>query len=182
MAESLRILVAEDLPDNVQLLKLAFSKAGGDVPLNFVRDGAQAIDYLKGEAAFSNRNKYPLPTMLLLDLRMPRLDGFEVLKWLRLQPGLRRLVVVVFSSSDEANDINRAYDLGANSYIVKPASFTKLEETLRNLEEYWFKLNACPDCLPEQTSALPVDAGLGPQYPDAVFGATAEVAHPELRA
>jgi CheY-like chemotaxis protein len=144
MTESLRILVAEDLPDSVEILKLAFSRAGVNVPVDYVRDGEETIEYLKG--AFGN--EHPLPTMLLLDLKMPGLNGFDVLEWLRLQPGLRRLLVVVFTSSEQQQDINRAFELGANSYIVKPAGFDKLQETVRFLEDYWLRVNQCPDCLP----------------------------------
>src|SRR5712692_1805635 len=105
MAEGLRILVAEDLPDSVELLKRAFSRAGVTAPVYYVKDGEETIAYLKGEETFANRTEYPLPTMLLLDLKMPRLDGFGVLEWLRRQPGLRRFPVVVFTSSNEQKDI-----------------------------------------------------------------------------
>jgi CheY-like chemotaxis protein len=77
---------------------------------------------------------------------MPRLNGFEVLQWLRLQPGLRRLLVIVFTSSELPEDVNRAFELGANSYLVKPVDLKKLEETVRYLDTYWVKLNLCPDC------------------------------------
>src|SRR6266487_2461384 len=119
----LRILVAEDLDDDVQILKRAFIRAGVNVPLRFVTDGQKVIDYLKGDGAFANRTDYPMPTLLLLDLKMPGLHGFDVLEWLRLQPGLRRLLVVVFTSSSQPEDVNRAFELGANSYLVKPAGF-----------------------------------------------------------
>src|SRR5436190_17116270 len=126
MSHSLRILVAEDLAEDAEILKLAFLSAGVNVPLHFVSDGAEAIEYLKGEQRFANRAEHPLPTLLLLDLKMPRLNGFDVLDWLRLQPGLRRLLVVVFSSSEMLEDINRAYELGANSYLAKPTAFRQL--------------------------------------------------------
>src|SRR5882724_10527721 len=116
MQRSLSILVAEDLPEDAEILRLAFLSAGVNVPLHFVKDGVEAIEYLKGEQHFGDRSKHPLPTLLLLDLKMPRLDGFDVLDWLRLQPGLRRLLVVVLTSSDMPDDVNRAYELGANSY------------------------------------------------------------------
>jgi CheY-like chemotaxis protein len=106
------------------------------------------INYLKGEGVFSNRDKHPLPTLVLLDLKMPGVDGFDVLKWLRLQPGLRRLLVVVFTSSDYPGDVNRAYELGANSYLLKPLEFDKLQETARYLQNYWLKLNVSPDYAP----------------------------------
>src|SRR5205807_5891563 len=105
----------------------------------------EAIEYLKGEGKFADRQEHPLPSLLLLDLNMPLRNGFEVLEWLRLQPGLRRLLVIVFTSSQLPEDVNRAFELGANSYLVKPHDFKKLEETARYLEEYWLKLNRCPD-------------------------------------
>jgi CheY-like chemotaxis protein len=144
----LRILVAEDLEDSVEILKLAFERAGVKAQAHYVSDGEETIKYLKGEEAFSNRSEHPLPAMLLLDLKMPGMDGFEVLEWLRFQPGLRQLLVVVFTSSEEQKDINRAFELGANSYIVKPVGFDKLQEIVRYLENYWLGLNQRPDCLP----------------------------------
>ena len=130
MAGPLRILVAEDVPDSVELLKEAFSRAKVTAPVHYVVDGQETIEYLSGEKAFTDRTMYPLPTMLLLDLKMPRLGGFDVLEWVRLQAGLRRLVVVVFTSSNDQNDINRAFELGANSYLVKPPGFQELQETV----------------------------------------------------
>jgi len=132
----------------VEILKLAFSRAGLGVSWHFVSNGEETIEYLKGEGAFSNRTEHPLPTMLLLDLKMPGLNGFDVLEWLRLQPGLRRLLVVVFTGSEEQQDINRSFELGANSYIIKPVGFDKLQEIVGYLENYWLRVNQCPDCLP----------------------------------
>jgi len=148
MAECLRILVAEDLPDDAELLKLAFRRAGVKVPVDYVRDGAEAIDYLRGEAL--SNGEHPGPTMLLLDLKMPRLDGFGVLEWLRRQPGLRRLLVVVFTSSAEQNAVHRAFELGANSYVVKPVGFPALKEMVGKLESYWLNVNLFPDFEPER--------------------------------
>ena len=142
------ILVAEDRPADVLLLKHAFRKAGVGVSLHFVSDGQEAVDYLNGDERFGNRAEYPLPTLLLLDLNMPRLNGFDVLDWVRHRPGLRRLVVVVFTTSDLPEDIARAYELGVNSYMIKPPELANLEEIAHHLEHYWFKLNRCPDCVP----------------------------------
>ena len=147
MTDGLRLLVAEDLPDNVELLKLAFSRTGMAAPVHYVENGEEAIAYLKGEEGFGNRAHYPLPTMLLLDLKMPRLDGFGVLKWLRLQPELTRLLVVVFTASEYQDDIDRAFELGANCYIVKPVGFDELQDTVRWLENYWRRFGECADRL-----------------------------------
>src|ERR1041385_4413645 len=102
------ILVAEDNPEDAFLLKRAFLQAGINVRLDFVQDGEEVIHYLKGENGFSDRTAFPFPTLLLLDLKMPRLDGFDVLRWLQGQGGLRRLPVTVLSSSDQPKDVNQA--------------------------------------------------------------------------
>jgi CheY-like chemotaxis protein len=141
------ILVAEDDPTDAFFLQRAFGKTGVQVGLKFVRDGQEAIDYLRGEPPFSDRAAHPMPQLLLLDLKMPRLNGFEVLHWLKTQPGLRRLLVIVFSSSAEVGDINRAYDLGANSYLVKPHATEQLLELVNRVEKYWLESNQNPNCL-----------------------------------
>jgi CheY-like chemotaxis protein len=139
------ILVAEDLPDDVLMLRHAFTKAGIDAPLHFVTDGQEAVEYLKGERAFADRSKHPLPALLLLDLSMPRLNGFDVLEWVRGQPGLCRLPVVIFTSSQQSKDVNRAYELGANSYLVKPHALSNLHEIAQHLGNYWLRINVSPD-------------------------------------
>src|ERR1043166_3833342 len=138
------ILVAEDEPTDVFLLRLAFTKAEIPVTLHFVRDGEDAVNYLKGEARYADRGMHPLPDLLLLDLKMPRLNGFDVLGWLRQQPGLKRLPVAILSSSRLAQDANRAYELGANSYLVKPCDLEKMFETVKRVREYWLELNQNP--------------------------------------
>jgi CheY-like chemotaxis protein len=148
-----RILVAEDQEFEIQILKRSFLKAGISAPLDFVRDGQEAIDYLKGEDQYADRSAHPLPALVLLDLKMPRVDGFDVLTWLRCQEGLRRMPVVVLTNSKQARDIARAYDLGANSYLTKPASIPEMEDMAIALEDYWLKLNVRPDCMPGECAA-----------------------------
>jgi CheY-like chemotaxis protein len=143
------LLVAEDLPEEVFILKRALERARFSAPVHFVRDGQEALDYFSGEGSFADRRQNPLPTLLLLDLKMPRLDGFQVLEWLRRQPGLRRLPVIVFTSSDVSQDIRRAYDLGANSYVVKPHASQDLESVASRLQSYWFQLNRHADLAPD---------------------------------
>jgi len=140
-----RILVAEDQMNDAFILERAFQRSGSKATLHFVRDGQEAVDYLEGQDGFSDRDTYPLPTLLLLDLKMPRLNGFDVLEWVRRQKPLRRLLVVVFSSSEEIGDINRAYDLGANSYMVKPNDFDELLKLAEELGRYWLLRNKCPE-------------------------------------
>jgi len=146
---SKRVLVAEDDPSDAFLLQRAFAAAQIPATLHFVRDGQEAIDYLTGEAAYSDRVSHPLPDLMLLDLKMPRLNGFDVLSWLRGKPGLKRLLVAVLTSSDQPVDINRAYDLGANSYLLKPHSSSDLFELVKRLQRYWLEANQCPLILAE---------------------------------
>ena len=139
MNESGHILVAEDDPTDAYFLERAFKRAGIPVTLHFVRDGQEVIDYLQGEGQFSDRVRHPLPRLVLLDLKMPRVDGFDVLEWVRKQPGLNGLTIVIFSSSGEPRDINRAYGLGANSFIVKPHSMEELMKLVGSFKKHWLE-------------------------------------------
>jgi CheY-like chemotaxis protein len=130
------ILIAEDDENDVFLIKRAFHQAQFDNPLQVVPSGEEAIAYLKGDPPFADREKYPIPALVLLDLKMPRKNGFEVLAWLREHPEFNPLPVVVLTSSQESADINRAYALGANSYLVKPANFLSLVDMINRLKEY----------------------------------------------
>ena len=109
--------------------------------LRVVRDGEEAIAYLSGQAAYADRDRYPLPALVLLDLKMPRKSGLEVLSWLRKQPNLRHLIVVFLTSSNNAEDVRLAYEAGANSYLVKPVEFTEMVEMIRNAGIYWLEFN-----------------------------------------
>ena len=144
---SKKVLIAEDDPSDVFLLKRAFQLAQVSATLHFVRDGQEAIDYLEGQNGYKDRTAHPLPDLLLLDLKMPRLNGFDVLSWLRRQPGLKRLLVTVLTSSDQPDDINRAYDLGANSYLLKPHNSGQLSELVAQVKRYWLDLNQRPAVL-----------------------------------
>jgi CheY-like chemotaxis protein len=139
-----RILLVEDDPNDVLLMRRAFRAAGLPEPGTVLSDGEEAIAYLAGENGFADREKYPLPTLLLLDLKLPRRSGFEVLEWLRQQERTSRLPVVVLTSSRQPDDVNRAYDLRANSYLVKPATLEGLREMVRMLDLYWLRLNEGP--------------------------------------
>jgi len=144
---SKRVLIAEDDPSDAFLLKRAFASAEIRATLHFVRDGQEAIDYLEGEAGYSDRDSYPMPDLILLDLKMPRLNGFDVLNWLRQKPGLKRLLVTVLTSSDQPKDIDRAYDLGANSYLLKPHNSHDLLELIKGVQRYWLEVNKSPATL-----------------------------------
>ncbi len=139
MNDSGHILVAEDDPTDAYFFERAFRRAGLPVALHFVRDGQEVLDYLEGVGAFADRTRYPMPQLILLDLRMPRLDGFDVLEWVRRQPHLNGLVIVIFSSSSEPRDMNRAYGLGANSYMVKPHSMEELMALVGRFKKHWLE-------------------------------------------
>ena len=131
------ILVVEDREDDILLIQKAFEKAGVQNPVYFVRNGDEALAYLSGEWKYANRAEYPLPVLVLLDLKLPGMDGFEVLAWIRRQEGLRALPVVVLTSSTALSDVNRAYQLGANSFFVKEIEFQNSVELSRLLQNYW---------------------------------------------
>jgi len=138
------ILAAEDEPVDAMMIRRAFRKAGISQKLHLVEDGDAVIDYLTGTNAYSDREQFPLPVLLLLDLKLPRRSGLEILEWLRQQPGLRRIPVVVLTSSRQSTDVSCAYDLGANSYLVKPVGFTALIDIMKTLGLYWLVLNEKP--------------------------------------
>ena len=142
------VLLVEDSPADVALVQRAFRLGGGVARLHVVRDGDAAVQYLEGQGEFADRMRHPLPRLVLLDLKLPRRSGLEVLEWLRRQPGLGRLPVVVLTSSRESVDVDRAYDLGANGYLLKPVAFDDLRELARTLDLYWLQLNVGPELAP----------------------------------
>jgi CheY-like chemotaxis protein len=150
------ILVAEDDAEDAFFLQRAFIQSGIQVRMDFVKDGQETISYLKGEDGFEDRHRFPFPGLLLLDLKMPKLDGFDVLRWLQTQAGLRRLPVTVLSSSEEPCDVNRAYDLGANSYLVKPAANDNLSDIVEKIRYYWLEVNEQPNCFWRDPQEQPV--------------------------
>lgn len=130
------ILIAEDDDNDVFLIRRAFHQAQFENPLQVVPTGEDAIAYLRGDSHFADRSRFPIPALMLLDLKMPRKNGFEVLAWIRQRAEFNALPVVVLTSSQESADINRAYALGANSYLVKPASFLSLVDMINRLKEF----------------------------------------------
>ncbi|MFO1498062.1 MAG: response regulator [Verrucomicrobiota bacterium] len=131
------ILLVDDNPHDVVLLRLAFRRVGIIDPIKLVKDGADAVRYLKGEGVFADRHAFPAPTLMLLDLNMPQTSGFEVLRWVREQPAFRTLAVIVMSGSKETADVQRAYGLGADSYLVKPTRFSDLLKITQSLKSYY---------------------------------------------
>lgn len=130
------VLLVEDSEDDVILFQMSWRKAGAPHPLQHVEDGKQAIDYLGGNDAYANRGQFPLPFLMLLDLKLPEVDGFDVLQWTRARPAFDDLCVVILSSSPEAKDVQRAYQLGANSYLTKPAAPATLVELLIEVKDW----------------------------------------------
>jgi CheY-like chemotaxis protein len=134
---SITVLHIDDDPKETELLRAAVQQAA--VPFNFlnVEDGEQAIMYLSGKGPYTNRALYPLPSLVLLDLKMPRATGFEILKWIRCHPELGELPVLVLSGSELQDDIRRAYAVGANSYHVKPLGFDALVSLVKDINASW---------------------------------------------
>jgi len=145
MKKSEHILLAKDNDDYTELFKRALNAAQINASLDVVRDGQEAVDYLAGAEPYADREKHPFPKLLLLDLKMPRMDGFEVLSAVRQRLGFTRLPVVVLTHSDNPADVRRAYELGATSYFRKPDSLEGLDEMIHVLHAYWLKFNHFPE-------------------------------------
>jgi CheY-like chemotaxis protein len=139
------ILLVEDEENDVMLLQRAFRRSGMVNPLQVVRHGDDAVAYLEGTGEYADRAKYPLPVLVLLDLKLPRRTGLEVLEWVKERDVVRKIPIVVLTSSKNDEDVNRAYELGVNSYLVKPVSFETLLELVKSLELYWLVLNERPN-------------------------------------
>jgi CheY-like chemotaxis protein len=150
--QDLPILLAEDSDEDVFLLERAYKKAQLTNPLKIVSDGEQVLAYLKGEGVYADRQTYPFPALLLLDIKMPRMDGLEVLSAIRQNPELKRLVVIMLTASSLEKDVNRAFDLQANSYLVKPSDTDGMVNTLGTVKDYWLRINQYPHC-PAQMAA-----------------------------
>src|SRR5262245_47599167 len=145
MHDTAVILVVEDREDDIVLIDKFFQSASILNPLHFVRTGEEAVAYLSAEGKYSNRAEYPLPALVLLDLKMPGMDGFEVLTWIRSQKSLRVIPVIVLTSSNHLSDVNRAYQLGANSFFVKDFDFRNSVALARLIQDYWLTKARLPD-------------------------------------
>jgi two-component system response regulator len=141
----------EDEEGDVFFMQQAMQKAGVLNPLQVASDGQMAIDYFKGTGKFANRAEFPLPCLVLLDLKLPRVMGLDVLKWIRQQLGVAPIVVILSSSQEEA-DIATAYRLGANGYLVKPHYVSQLTEIAKSIKDFWLKQNTPPTETRERTA------------------------------
>src|SRR5436190_12219367 len=139
MVQPLTILVAEDEEGDALLLKMAFKRAASPHVLKIVHDGQEVVDYLTGEAPYKDRSQHPLPDLVLLDLKMPRMTGFDVLTWLAEQPKFKTLPTIVLSSFTQESDIRRARTLGALEYYVKPTEFSALVTLTKVFHTRWLE-------------------------------------------
>lgn len=136
-------LIAEDDEDTRLFIQRAYDNLSLAVPMHFVSDGEQVIDYLEGRGPYSDRKAYPLPALIISDFKMPRKNRLEVLQWIRGSP-FKEIVVVIFSGSDLESDVHQAYRFGANSFIHKPSAFPDLQHVLSAIHHYWFGCNYIP--------------------------------------
>jgi CheY-like chemotaxis protein len=149
------ILQVEDDPNDAFFLKRAMDKAGVTNPINVATDGQQAIDYLKGAGKYSDRELFPLPCLVLLDLKLPYVMGLEVLTWIRSH-ALESLVVVILTASADATDVATAYRLGANAFLIKPSEASKLESIAKAIKDFWLAYNVLPEESPVKNKEAPL--------------------------
>lgn len=139
MAGRTTILIVEDDSGDAYFLEKAFARILANCALHLVCDGEEARAYLQGVGKYANRTEYPLPSVILLDLQMPRMNGFEFLCWLRSEPDLKIIPAVVYSSSENPADVRKAYEMGANSFLHKRLSMNAVQETMRSFARYWLE-------------------------------------------
>ena len=145
MAEKLgTILLVEDQESDAALLRRGFEKAKVLNPIIHLMNGDDALLYLEGRQRYADRTEYPLPVLILLDLKLPGLTGFQILQWMRTRNEIRRIPVVVLTTDDSPETVNSAYDLGANSYLVKPGNNAAIAKMVNAIRQYWIELNEDP--------------------------------------
>jgi len=154
LPEQAVILLVEDRDDDVYLVRRALSQAGVRNPFFVVPNGEEALAYIDGLGKYSNRDEFPLPDIMLLDLKMPRMDGYEVLRVVRSRAEFKALRIIVLTSSEDLQDVNKAYELGANSFLVKPLEFENYAAMMRTLCSFWLHYSRDP------IVARPADAAL----------------------
>lgn len=150
MATQAHILLVEDNRMDIELTLDAFREARLANTIHVARTGQEALDYLLGHGEYADRGTYPLPDLVLLDLKLPGIDGHQVLRRVKGTPGLKRLPVVILTSSSDEGDRALGYDAGANSYLVKPVSFDGFLKAVRQLSDYWLTLNVGPPACQER--------------------------------
>jgi CheY-like chemotaxis protein len=144
LPESSVILLVEDRDDDIALVRRAFVQAGLKNPIFVVGDGEEAQAYLEGMGRYRGRDEFPLPDLILLDLKMPGTDGFQLLEWIREHEAFKALRIVVLTASQDTCEINKAYELGANSFLVKPSEFEDYTSMMRTLGSFWMDLSPAP--------------------------------------
>ena len=142
--EPSNILLVEDEEAHAQLTRRAIRKAGNANRIDVVYDGEEAFDYLFNGGKYADKSKYPCPGLILLDIKLPGIDGIEVLQKIKQHPNLRKIPVIMLTTSDREEDIARSYDYHANSYLTKPVGFKEFEEKIGQLDFYWMILNRPP--------------------------------------
>ena len=135
------VLLAEDSDDDVFFMRRAWKSAEVTNPLQVVRDGQQAIDYIAGTGPYADRVRFPIPPVIILDLKLPLKSGHEVLQWIRSNPACKNSIVIFMTSSKEHSDVKKAYDYGLNAYLVKPSPGHELVEMLRAFKTFWLRFN-----------------------------------------
>lgn len=138
------ILLVEDEESDAALLCRTFEKANVLNPIVHLKDGDAALGYLAGAGVYADRQKFPLPALILLDLKLPGTTGLQLLQWMRVQPEVRRIPVVVLTNDSDPKTVNSAYDLGANSYLVKPGAPAHVARMVETIQRYWIELNQPP--------------------------------------
>lgn len=139
-----QILVVEDDENDVFFLRRALQSTGVQADLHVAADGRQALDYLHGRGAFADRTQHPLPNLVLLDLKVPYVSGLDVLRQIRATPELRKLIVIVLTSSALDSDVVQAYEIGANSFLVKPSRLEEQKLVAQRIADYWLGVNLAP--------------------------------------
>lgn len=133
------VLYVEDEENDAFIVSHAWKKAGVVNALHVVTDGEQAIQYLRGQGPYGDREKHPMPCLVLLDLKIPKLNGFDVLKWIRESPSIQTLPVLILTSSNQPSDIHQAYSFRANAYLTKPSNSEGLAVLIASVKEFWLK-------------------------------------------
>lgn len=148
------LLVVEDSEDDIFFMERIFKQLGARCTLKFVRDGIEAVNYLSGNGQYADRTKYPVPTIILMDLKMPRMNGFEVLEWMQKQHDIKLIPTIVVTSSTLQEDVTRAYRAGANAVMSKPVDKDSLLQMLKTFHLYWTDYVEMPEIKPAQAQAM----------------------------